>query len=610
MNAEFCKFVNGSASGSVSGSVNGSVSGIANEVAGVGAIESTVAQPRKRRMTQQRILLNMIEQAQPRYIRPPFGEWHVQIGDRLIPVRERGGGMRLWVTNQFLRRFGEAPSNAALAGAITAVLSHIQEAGECASIHRRIARTKDAVYHHLNPTEAVEITANGWRVIPLRECPVLFSADEPFHPLPRPVFDPEVSLHRLGAWMHVASPEGLDLIIAWLIGVFSDGPYPHLLLTGPSGSSKSTAMTILHRLIDPGLGDRKELPDHPFEIGLEASRSVICCYDNVSFVPQRMSDALCRLSDGASWTARRLYTNADMIEIFAHAPAILTSIDDAVLNRGDVMSRTLVVSFNALSPVERRPRAEIMREVDDAIPTLLGALYNAVSCAMRNKNNVRLSLTGRLADFQRWAEAAAPAVGWKPGYVSELYLDSLSHGSEIVLQSSALAQSILHLLDQTGGHWSGLASHLLDEIKTLQDDPNGLPADLPKTPNHMTAQLRRLIPEFERCGVSITLRRTRKGCVVTIRSDSSDADPAASSDPSDTTGQASSDPPDATSQASSNPPGSHPMRRTSVHGAAYEKDRIHRQANAPDLQRVAYGQFPRRDEPHHRGKSNKPRRRK
>jgi hypothetical protein len=52
---------------------------------------------------------------------------------------------------------------------------------------------------------------------------------------------------------------------------------------------------------------------------------------------------------------------------------------------------------------------------------ILGALLDAVSCALRNAKNVRLDRIPRMADFAVWSEAAAPVLGWKPGALLDAY---------------------------------------------------------------------------------------------------------------------------------------------------------------------------------------------
>lgn len=470
---------------------------------------------RRKKISQQALLYRIIDEANPRFLKSA-GEKYAMIGSRLLPVNERGSGFRLWLVYQYFKRHGESPTSGALSGVMTAILAHIQEQGETVVLHRRIARTKDAIYHQISESEVVVITPNGWHIRPKDECPVIFSPTEPFHPIPRPVSDPNIRLHDLGRWMNVADPGDLDLIIAWLIGVFSPGPYPHLLISGPAGSAKSTAMAMLQHMIDPGLGSGLNLPDNPFEIGLAALRSAVLCYDNISSIPDKISDALCRVSGGASVTARKLYTDADLLEIQTRSAVVMTTIDESIITRGDLLSRTIVVQFAPITPRARRTLAEVTEEFNRYLPGLMAALYDAISHALRGAK-LRPPAMGRMSDFQRWVESAAPAVGWNDGQISALYLSQDQRNAGIILDNSALAQSILRLMTATE-RWEGTAAALLERLRETLDHEEPVGA-FPKTANLMTSQLRRLIPELAHRGVLVSLRRTKQGCMVTITSE-------------------------------------------------------------------------------------------
>src|SRR5919197_2231288 len=71
-----------------------------------------------------------------------------------------------------------------------------------------------------------------------------------------------------------------------------------------------------------------------------------------------------------------------------------------MVSRPDLLDRALVVEW---------------QELEEARPRLLGALLEVVACGLRNLPTTRLAELPRMADFTRWVEACAPALGWRPG---------------------------------------------------------------------------------------------------------------------------------------------------------------------------------------------------
>ena len=73
-------------------------------------------------------------------------------------------------------------------------------------------------------------------------------------------------------------------------------------------------------------------------------------FDNVSGLPARVSDTLCRLATGGGFAARQLYTDADEALFDAARPAILNGIED-IVTRPDLADRAV---FLTLDPSRRR----------------------------------------------------------------------------------------------------------------------------------------------------------------------------------------------------------------------------------------------------------------
>jgi energy-coupling factor transporter ATP-binding protein EcfA2 len=86
------------------------------------------------------------------------------------------------------------------------------------------------------------------------------------------------------------------------------GPYVLLFVTGERGSGKSTRARVIKNVIDPTQVPLRFRPASRDDLAISAMRQWLPVYDNVSSIPQDMSDAVCVVLDGGGLGKRRLYS--------------------------------------------------------------------------------------------------------------------------------------------------------------------------------------------------------------------------------------------------------------------------------------------------------------
>ncbi len=228
-----------------------------------------------------------------------------------------------------------------------------------------------------------------------------------------------------------------------------------------------------------------------------AKSSWVLAYDNLSKVPTWLSDALCRLSTGGGLGKRELYTDAEEYVLEAQRPVILTGIGFGLL-RDDLADRVMMVNLERLEDGARRPERELWAAFERAHPQALGALLDAVSVALRRWEEVRAAMPSlpRLADWSLWAEAAAPALGLRPGEVVEAFYAVQAGLNQDLLDNDPVAQAILLLTaDWPEGH---RAVFTASELLTALEEAMGLkearvkPEGWPRTPAGLGKHLPRV----------------------------------------------------------------------------------------------------------------------
>lgn len=139
-------------------------------------------------------------------------------------------------------------------------------------------------------------------------------------------------------------------------------------------------------------------------------------------------------------------------------------------------------------------------------PRIMGALLDAVSCALRNVGTVRLERTPRMADFAIWVVAAAPSLRWKSGEFVKIYDDNRKRANAAILET-AFAESVLRLALP----WVGTATELHKALDALVDDQVRRLRSWPKSGRAVSNALRRIAANLRTVGIIVEREREGHG---------------------------------------------------------------------------------------------------
>ncbi|MBI3636669.1 MAG: hypothetical protein HY216_10760 [Candidatus Rokubacteria bacterium] len=256
---------------------------------------------------------------------------------------------------------------------------------------------------------------------------------------------------------------------------------------------------MFKRLIDPNASDVRSEPREVRDLAIASWNGWCVALDNLSVIPGWLSDALCRLSTGAGFATRELYSDLDETIIEAQRPVIVNGIEE-IVTRPDLLSRSLILHLPEIDDRRRRDEKAFWGDFESARPAILGALLDGVSAALRNISTVRPARLPRMADFALWAVAAEPALGFPPGEFMASYDRNVASGHELALEASPIASSVLALAD---GGWKGTAKELLTAVDTRADDATRRSRDWPKSPKGVANALRRIVSNLRAIGVAV-----------------------------------------------------------------------------------------------------------
>jgi hypothetical protein len=412
---------------------------------------------------------------------------------------------RHWLARKYYESEHSAPRAQSLREALNVLIGRALYEGEQQEVFTRVGQAGGRLYLDIADKHwrAIEIAASGWSVV--NEPPVRFRRARAMAALPEPVCGGNI--RELWGFVNVRSQSDRILMSSWLIAALrARGPFPVLALYGEQGSGKSTADRVLRSLVDPSSANVRSAPRDIRDLMITATNSHVIALDNLSHLPDWLSDALCRLATGGGFCTRQLYSDDEEIVFDAMLPILLNGIGE-ITSRSDLMERTVPICLPSISRGRRRAEDEFWRSFAASQPRILGALLDAVSAAIRNVDSVHLEELPRMADFAKWSTAAEEDLGFMPGAFEWAYTRNIEEANAIVVESSPVGPFIRKLLDgKERVSWAGTASQLLGELGKLRssgDQARGWP----NTANGLSAALRRLGPNLHALGVAVQFVR-------------------------------------------------------------------------------------------------------
>jgi DNA polymerase I-like protein with 3'-5' exonuclease and polymerase domains len=414
----------------------------------------------------------------------------------------RSKGFRRWLAHRFYELTEKSPGSQAIHDALGVIEGLAVYSGPERKIFIRVGEKDGRIYVDLADEEwrAIEIDADGWRVVSFP--PIEFRRSRGMLPLPAP--ERGGSLEELLPFMNLAADSDLwKLLKGSLVMKFRPtGPYPVDAFMGEQGSGKSTRARMVRMLVDPNVAAVRSEPREVRDLQIAATNEWQPVFDNLSRIPDWLSDAFCCLSTGGALRIRELYTDADEAIFATMRPLILTSIEETV-SRPDLLDRTILYHLPVIDQSARKSEKQLWQEFEAARPRILGALLDAVSVALRREDLIEISDPPRMADFACWAEAAAPALGLKPGEFLQVYRRNLNRGNDLAIEAAPFAEALIELAEQEKA-WAGTAKALLETLLEGTDEAEKRKRKLngwPMTPRALSGALRRIAPNLRRRGV-------------------------------------------------------------------------------------------------------------
>lgn len=444
----------------------------------------------------QRDRIVRLAQSRYRFGRSPADEAFAVLtdGPNIAKVLRGSRSLRSELARMYFKEHHAAPSSISLADALT-VLEGIALEAEPEAVHLRLARHGEAIVLDLgdHTGRAVIVEPTGWKIVDVS--PVLFKRTALTAALPVPARGGFIDQVRRS--LNV-SEAGWPLLLAWMVSAYiPEIEHPILLIGGQQDAGKSTTAKFIAGLIDPSTAELRTAPGNLEDWAVAAVGSWIVPIDNISTIPDWLSDACCRAVTGDGMVRRALYTDGDLAVIMFQRCLIFTSIDTGAL-KGDLGRRIVQLEQQPLTGSrKKRPPKQLKNTYTSERPEMIGALLDLLVDVLKVLPSVQPDEFYALADFELILGAVDRVLGTRS---LDQYKGQWQKIAADVVDGDPVADAVRNFAHEKckTEPWIGRASELMTEIKPLRPPPKW-----PKTPTALAGQVRRAIPALKALGVEV-----------------------------------------------------------------------------------------------------------
>jgi hypothetical protein len=432
-----------------------------------------------------------------------FARYDVGEHQEIRPLRSKE--FKTWLRSAYYHSAGKTAGAQAVEDAIATLEGFAGHEGDCRRLAVRVSRDRDqSIWIDLSDAEwrAVHVTPDGWQVV--NAPPAVFrryaTCDAQVEPARAG------SVDELRPFVNVASDDVWRLLVAWIVAALvPDIPHPVLVIHGEQGTAKSTTARILAALIDPSIVPLRSEPGNLGEWIQAADHSYVVALDNVSNLPDWLSDALCRAVTGDGFTKRQLYSDNDDVVYAFRRVTMLTGIE-VVAQRADLLDRAILLALDPIASDKRRLEADVMDSFASARAPILGGVLDVLAGVLRVLPEVRMATMPRMADFARIGVAVEQVLRWPHGSFLAAYDRNSRAQNDEAISASPVAEAILEWLPSEQ-EWEGTCTALLDRLASRRGDGKRAPDGWPKSARALSGALRRVVPNLRQAGVSVEFAR-------------------------------------------------------------------------------------------------------
>lgn len=364
--------------------------------------------------------------------------------------------------------------------------------------------------------------------------PVVLEKTVDQSPLEKPVKTPQKEAELLAGIdmfrkrLNRVSPyQQVQIIAAMVSYKLPNTLQPMLVLTGESGSGKSTTAVEITRIIDPNGMMAQIQPSSTKSLKRALAAGYVTTMHNASSIPTGEQDVLCVAVDEGSDSEDKMRENGVRFLMDTSGPIIMAMLEKRTLDRFDAISRAVFIDIHDRTGTFIE-RGTLESAFDTLLPELQALFRGLAVYCIKHWNSVDGQFnpqSHRCIEYVRIYTILAELIGNVVPF-DQLVEDEKQERMHAKYDESILAQDLLEWFANYPGKWDGYAKELIHNaiIPSIRDDEArrlrikaGEYGDL-KRVNRITRDLKSLVEVLNHHGVDIAFdtNRTKKGHKITI----------------------------------------------------------------------------------------------
>jgi len=261
-------------------------------------------------------------------------------------------------------------------------------------------------------------------------------------------------------------------------------------------------------LLDPSSAALEDLPTQSKTLMKMALNKWVLSFDNVEMITPAISNTLCRISTGGSISFNKPGSDTEMVAYKFRRPVVIDGIDE-LATRNDLIRRSVVVHLPRISKPDHSTFRKKLKKFEKSRPTILGALYAAVSVGLKTLGDPKLSKLGTTSWFEEWSVATGKAFGWKMKAILDEIRQNQGEALGASIEADPIIEFIIEKVVGVGKSWEGPKAKLLEEIiREVRKNGNPFNVKIPTATNQLTRRINRASEALMRMGYYVEPGKT------------------------------------------------------------------------------------------------------
>lgn len=423
---------------------------------------------------------------------------------------------------KFRQIFGRIPKPARVKETMQILEMVAEYESKQISLHNRVA-THEGVFHYdMGDARSIRISSDGWNII---RSPILFRRHSHQIVQVDPVRGGDA--WKIFDFLNIKVTDQL-LLLVYIISLLIPGiPHPVFHPWGDYGSAKSFLCTVINLFCDPTSVTKMILNKKEADAIQNFYKHYVTVLDNLSEVPDWLSDLICQTCTGGSFNKRKLYTDSDDI-IFTIKHCVILNGLEMLIIKPDLMQRTITMHIE--KPATVREESDVWQSFESSRAEILGGMLDILVKAIAIYPTLTLGNLPRMADFYKWGYAIAQAMDNKGEQFVKDYHENIKRQHEGVMHNNLLCQAVVELMENRN-EYKSTVSLTLTALKSIAS-PSNADQSFPKDPKNLGRSLGLINQTLSGFGITYHIdKRQGKGTPITFSKKPAPASSASSTSP-------------------------------------------------------------------------------